>query len=61
MASKRRIRRRRCDKKKRYKTKEEACKDIWILMKKQPGDKFNWWKCKHCKGWHVGHTMLRYY
>jgi hypothetical protein len=60
MASKRRLRRKRCEKKKRYDTQEHANNDAVALMRRV-NHRLSVYKCQFCKGWHVGHTMLRYY
>ncbi len=54
MSSKRRIRRRNCDKKKRYVTIEEANGARTSLWKN--GERgLNIYKCQFCNGYHIGH------
>lgn len=57
MASKRRIRRKQCEGKKRYSDKEECEYTMRKVRKKNPSwQRLNTYKCKFCKGWHFGHT-----
>lgn len=58
MASKRRIRRRQCSGKKRFKTSGEAHGTMYSLI--QSGNKRGGWLhvcfCKFCHGYHFGHA-----
>lgn len=57
MSSKRRIRRKQCESKKRYSTREEAERAIAQIFYHSHGypGKLNVYHCKFCGGWHVGH------
>lgn len=59
MASKRKIRRRSCDCKQKYKTSKDAAKAAYYSSKR--GNVINswairWYKCKFCKGFHIGRS-----
>lgn len=57
MASKRRIRRKQCEGKKRYLNREDCTFAMFKVNKKnQSWHRLNTYKCKFCKGWHFGHT-----
>jgi len=53
-------RRKFCGNKKSYLTREDACCDMGLLAKTReaiPGEyMLNVYTCKHCGGFHVGHT-----
>lgn len=56
MASKRRLRRRSCERKVRH----ESASGAWIARKHTTADKqeralLDVYACRFCKGWHVGH------
>ena len=55
MASKRRIRRKSCDGKKPYKTRDDAIVGLIILKKKSFDENIRVYKCKFCKNFHLGH------
>jgi hypothetical protein len=54
MAPKRGIRRRQCERKVRYDSVQSASK-AWYALTSKTGEDFNVYKCKFCKGYHVGH------
>jgi hypothetical protein len=61
MASKRAIRRRSCERKRRYPTEAEARRGAAALNRRQP-DKVHAYRCAFCgltPHWHVGHPPLR--
>lgn len=58
MASKRRLRRKGCTGKIRHPAESEAAIHAKSLSKAE-GEKMAWYKCKFCKGWHVGHRAKR--
>ena len=53
MASKRRLRRRQCEGKKRYTSRAEAVTAA-INYQRKFGARKNAYNCKFCKGWHFG-------
>lgn len=53
MSSKRRLRRKSCDGKKKFATQTEAMKIVWKM--KSDGEIVHTYKCQFCKGWHIGH------
>lgn len=59
MASKRRIRRRQCNNKKRFETSGEAGYLAYKLMSngKDRGSVVHVYRCKFCGGYHVGHMQ----
>lgn len=54
MASKRGVRRKACDGKIRHTDKRNSLKHL-ISLKKEGGVNLNAYRCKFCKGWHIGH------
>jgi hypothetical protein len=57
MASKRRIRRNQCGKKKRYSTEQAARHAIWVLSKTAgPIGYMNVYRCGFCSQFHIGHA-----
>jgi hypothetical protein len=55
----RRQQRRGCVGKQKHASKSEAIR-VWNIMKKKyPGERFSYYKCQRCGGWHVGHTANR--
>lgn len=55
MASKRRIRRKACEGKKRHTSKENAEIAVRLTRKKFGGGMWCSYQCPFCKQWHVGH------
>lgn len=57
MASKRRIRNRECTSKEKYESSSEGLTAIYHV-KRRTGDtsKFNVYRCKFCKKYHIGHA-----
>ena len=60
MASKRKKRRRECERKKKYDTKEDA----WLVARKYTRESRAYipvavYKCEHCGGYHVGRKRIR--
>ena len=58
MASKRRLRRRECEHKRRYDTQEEAAAEAFNTRDRSGGvtnGGIRPYPCPHCHGWHVGH------
>lgn len=60
MSSKRRIRRKACDRKQRHATKEEAHQHIYHLHQVQGGEWLRPYHCKFCGGWHCGHSSKKH-
>jgi hypothetical protein len=59
MASKRRIRRRSCESKRRFQTEQEAHRVIAMLHYRGRVRGFlGTYKCQFCGGFHYGHTRL---
>ncbi len=58
MSSKRARRRKECERKKRYESREAAEIDARCLAHKT-GHRFNVYTCKWCQGIHVGHLPKR--
>jgi len=57
MASKRRLRRKQCEGKRRYETAAEATAGIRALHKAKGYQGFlNVYRCAFCKGYHFGHN-----
>lgn len=54
MSSKRRLRRRECERKKRYATPEAARRDAWRVSQRE-SLQIHAYHCPHCRGYHVGH------
>jgi len=54
LASKRRIRKKACDGKVKYKTVKDA-QSARINMKRFKGENLTVYKCKFCRNYHVGH------
>jgi len=54
MASKRRVRRKQCQHKKRHPDQQSARYHRFLLNQKD-GEQMNVYKCRFCGGWHVGH------
>jgi hypothetical protein len=63
MSSKRRIRRKCCEGKKRYDSKEEAGKDLYILVKTTSTTfkEMNIYRCRFCHKYHIGHKPKKYF
>lgn len=61
MASKRRIRRRQCDGKKRYATPAEAMVQMQDVIRngRKKGGWLNVYRCRFCRGYHFGHAPAR--
>lgn len=60
MASKRRLRRKTCERKKRYVSKEECVKVMREVNSKNSfSERLSAYKCKLCNGWHFGHTPMK--
>jgi len=60
MSSKRKLRRKKCEGKTRYTTRDSA----WCAarkLKKTLAQNIRAYKCKFCKGWHIGHTPKKNY
>lgn len=54
MSSKRRLRRKECERKKRFATKHEA--SLGALGATRRGvDRLRVYRCRFCGGWHMGH------
>ncbi len=58
MASKRRVRAKACDGKVRHASQQDA-QHACFLTKKRLSEWLIAYKCKFCKGWHVGHPPRR--
>lgn len=56
MASKRGIRRRACAGKRRHATKQAASAH-WFKLHLKDAEPMTVYRCKFCRGWHVGHRM----
>lgn len=56
MASKRRLRRKSCEGKVRHLTMAGAQIQA-RLARRNTGESIGAYKCKHCKGYHVGHAL----
>lgn len=60
MASKRRLRRKMCTRKKRYTTQQEGWNQIWHIRQEKKragipgGQQLHVYKCDFCGGWHIG-------
>ena len=54
MASKRGIRRRECEQKKRYRTKDYAEADV-LRLERAYAERYHEYPCARCGSWHVGH------
>lgn len=56
MSSKRQIRRKQCEGKIRHTTQVGA----YIALKNTPrdGKRMNVYRCKFCRGWHIGHAPI---
>lgn len=63
MASKRRIRRKCCDGKRRYESKEEAGKALYglVMNTKVTFREMNIYRCRFCKKYHIGHKPKKYF
>lgn len=61
MASKRRIRRKQCGKKKRFATQQLANDAMYSLIQsgKNRGGWLHVYSCRFCNGYHFGHTALK--
>jgi hypothetical protein len=59
MASKRRLRRRACEGKVRHTDLGAAMAHKKALLKKVGGHAIGAYRCKFCKGWHVGRRSIR--
>jgi len=57
MASKRAIRRRSCERKRRYPTEAEARRGAAAINRRQP-DKVHAYPCRFCASFHVGHPPV---
>jgi hypothetical protein len=55
MASKRRLRRKMCEAKRRYGSRKEA-ENVKERVKRQAGGFLNSYCCRFCHGWHIGHV-----
>jgi hypothetical protein len=56
MSSKRNLRRKSCDRKKQFGTKDEAIKQIcWMRFKDPTNEWLTCYRCRSCGGWHIGH------
>ena len=56
MSSKRRIRRKECEGKRRYATQGEAHAAMLAAQKSATGGRYiDAYQCEHCGGWHIGH------
>jgi predicted RNA-binding Zn-ribbon protein involved in translation (DUF1610 family) len=58
MASKRRIRRKECEQKKRYEHEAHA-RIVACQARYRTHDAIAAYKCPHCSGWHIGHRSAR--
>lgn len=57
MASKRRLRRKSCEGKKKFDNQTDAIKTV--MRMKSDGESVHAYKCNFCNGWHVGHYHKR--
>lgn len=57
MASKRRLRRKSCDRKVRHETEEAAWHATRATRKKTNSTGLRPYRCSNCSGWHVGHPI----
>ncbi|RJQ22005.1 MAG: hypothetical protein C4560_02990 [Nitrospiraceae bacterium] len=57
MSSKRRLRRKECESKKKYLTLDHAYSHVRLLKKK--GDIVKPYKCSFCGAWHLGHQRMK--
>lgn len=56
MGSKRRLRRKECEGKRRYATQGEAHTAALAAQKSATGGRYiEPYQCPHCNGWHIGH------
>ena len=60
MASKRHLRRRACEGKKRYDTEEDANRAADYIFTYQHDDRADVYRCDHCGAFHVGHRRREY-
>lgn len=58
LASKRRVRRQACSRKKGYENREHAERDIELLRQRGNMHPMNAYRCAFCGLWHVGHLKL---
>lgn len=58
MASKRRLRRRSCEHKRRYAT-ETLAAIVATAVRNETGSPTHWYQCPRCGGWHVGRRSRR--
>jgi len=58
MSSKRAMRRKSCDGKIRYLSREKARSKVFKMS--FDGRSLDVYRCDFCGGWHIGHTMRRY-
>ncbi len=59
MASKRRLRRRQCEQKRRHTTAGDALVALHRLQRKGHQGKLTIYRCRFCNGYHVGHAQGR--
>ena len=56
MSSKRRLRRKECEGKRRFATQGEAHTAVQAAQKSATGGRYiDAYQCEHCAGWHIGH------
>ena len=58
MASKRALKRKQCQGKKKYE-KTEAIRTATVMRHKYPGQSFDGYPCPNCGSWHVGHRTWK--
>lgn len=56
MSSKRRLRRRTCERKVRHASEQDGLAALRSLRRSGDNDVMNVYHCRFCGGWHTGHT-----